>query len=308
MSKTPQTSVHALIVKVAQHAAHLDGCDIDGVLGPRTLAALREYDNDCDDFHVPMADLETLAVVVAQHAAGLRGGALDGVPGLATESAVRAYAGKHGLDADAPTRPSTRPPERPRPASARAWVVDGIDLRDGTVITPAGGLDPIPTRSRRDAVYGNASALGESGMQVRLATIRGLPGRFNKGNGVLPQVHASVVPHVVLAFQLFEKFGVLDEIHKIWFFNYRHQRHDRSRPLSLHSWGIACDINPRDNFAWSPAGAERGILPFSDEWYEKYPHGLSEIAVLCMKKAGFCWGGDWPEFRDPMHFELLRAG
>ncbi len=308
MSKTLPISLKALIVKVAQHAARMDGSEIDGTLGPRTLAALREYDHECDDFHVPMADLETLAVVVAQHAAGLRGVALDGVPGPATESAVRAYASKHGLDADAPARPATRLPERQRPASARAWVVDGIDLRDGTVITPAGGLAPIPTRSQRDAVYGDASALGERGMQARLATIRGLPGRFNKGNGVIPQVHASVVPHVVLAFELFEKFGVLDEIQKIWFFNYRHQRHDGSRPLSLHAWGIACDINPRDNFACSPAGEERKILPFSDRWYEKYPHGLSEVAVLCMKKAGFRWGGDWPEFRDPMHFELLRAG
>lgn len=308
MSKTSQTSVHALIVKAAQHAAHLDACDIDGVLGPRTLAALREYDHECDDFHVPMADLEKLAVVVAQHAAGLRGIALDGVPGLATESAVRAYARTHGLDTDAPASPSTRPPERQRPASARALVVDGIDLRNSAIITPAGGLAPIPTRSRRDAVYGDALALGENGMQARLATIRGLPGRFNKGNGILPQVHASAVPHVVLAFELFEKFGALDEIHKIWFFNYRHQRHDSSRPLSLHAWGIACDINPRDNFAWSPAGEERDILPFSDGWCEKYPNGLSEVAVLCMKKAGFRWGGDWPEFRDPMHFELLRAG
>lgn len=123
-----------------------------------------------------------------------------------------------------------------------------------------------------------------------MTTLDKLPGRFNKGTGVLPMIHAKAAPHARLALELMATFGVIDEVYKIWFFNYRHMRHDPSMPLSLHSWGIACDINSKENFAWYPAGKEQEIQPFSREWYQKYPRGLSKTAVLCMKKAGFPLG------------------
>jgi hypothetical protein len=295
------------IIKAAQHACRMDDTDIDGIIGPKTIAAAREYDEECEDIDVPLSDSRALIATVAQHAAGLRGGDLDGVPGPRTMAAVSAYLKANAIEADeatAPAKPSSwavwQPCENPG-----EYVKSGVDLRDGAVIVPSGGLDPIPNRDIRDAIFGDAYKLGSRGMASRMTTIEGLPGRFNKGTGVLPVVHKKIVPHVVLAFELLQLFGVLDEIYRIWFFNYRHQRHDSSRPLSLHSWGIACDINARENFAWSPKGEQRKVQPFTDAWYERYPRGLSEIAVLCMKKAGFRWGGDWPRFRDPMHFQLL---
>jgi hypothetical protein len=245
--------------------------------------------------------------MVAQHACGLRGKALDGIFGDQTDEVTLAYIAKHDIKLGS----------RPKPAPRSKWAVwqphddprvlkkDGIDLLDGTVITPPGGLNPLPTREQCNEIYGDALALGEQGIRKYLTTMRTLPGRFNTGEGVLYQVHKQVVPHIKLALELCATFGVIDEIYKIWFFNYRHMRHDESRPLSRHSWGIACDINPRENFAWSPTGAETKIHPFTQGWYKKYPRGLSQTLVLCMKKAGFTWGGNWPRFRDPMHFELL---
>ena len=47
------------------------------------------------------------------------------------------------------------------------------------------------------------------------------------------------------------------------------------------------DINSKENFEWVRKGDEKKIKPFSEEWYSKYPKGLSEMAVLCMKKVGF---------------------
>jgi hypothetical protein len=308
--------IPAFVIKTAQHASRMSDADIDGVLGPKTIAAAREYDVECDDFTIPMAHADKLIVTVAQHAAGLTGSNLDGDCGPVTEQAVRAYAQTHGLEVETAASEKSRPASGTSRASG-GWAAyqriedpgvyakDGIDLLDGTVLSPSGGFSSIPNRKQRDDAFGAANTLKEDGMRKYLAKITGLPGRFNKGAGVLPQVHEKAVPHIKLAFQLMEQFGVVDEVYKIWFFNYRHQRHDVTRPLSLHAWGIACDINSKENFAWSPKDADKEIQPFTAEWYQKYPRGLTKTAVLCMKKAGFGWGGDWPTFRDPMHFELL---
>jgi hypothetical protein len=60
--------------------------------------------------------------------------------------------------------------------------------------------------------------------------------------------------------------------------------HDPAEGLSLHTWGIALDLNV--------SGNQRGTAGSIDR---------SVVAVL--KKWGFAWGGDW-SYTDPMHFEL----
>ena len=66
-------------------------------------------------------------------------------------------------------------------------------------------------------------------------------------------------------------------------FNIRKKRGLSS--MSLHSWGIAIDVNA----AWNGLGT-RG--------------NLSSGFVKCFKDAGFEWGGDWTGRSDPMHFQL----
>ena len=56
------------------------------------------------------------------------------------------------------------------------------------------------------------------------------------------------------------------------------------RPISLHTWGIAIDLDAATNF--------RGI------------RGTMDARVVAIfKRWGFAWGGDW-KYTDPMHFEL----
>jgi hypothetical protein len=57
-----------------------------------------------------------------------------------------------------------------------------------------------------------------------------------------------------------------------------------ARGLSLHTWGIALDLNV--------AGNQRGTVGLIDR-----------TVVAIFKKWGFAWGGDW-QWTDPMHFEL----
>lgn len=65
-------------------------------------------------------------------------------------------------------------------------------------------------------------------------------------------------------------------------FNIRNKRMGVS--LSLHSWGIAIDINA----AWNRMG--------------KKPT-MSKELVACFEDAGFEWGGRWAK-PDGMHFQL----
>lgn len=89
-------------------------------------------------------------------------------------------------------------------------------------------------------------------------------------------------------------------------FVFRHERHDPARPLSLHSWGIAVDIDSETNAAHDYAD-ERAPVPWSDEWMRRWPRGLPREFVEAFESVGFVWGGRWPSFKDPMHFQLARS-
>lgn len=65
-------------------------------------------------------------------------------------------------------------------------------------------------------------------------------------------------------------------------FNIRNKRGLNS--ASLHSWGIAIDVNA----AWNGLGKEPT---------------LTEGFVKCFTDAGFDWGGTWKR-KDGMHFQL----
>ncbi|MGH3354831.1 MAG: M15 family metallopeptidase [Nocardioidaceae bacterium] len=61
---------------------------------------------------------------------------------------------------------------------------------------------------------------------------------------------------------------------------------DPGNPVSLHTWGIALDLNVPGN--------QRGVAGEIDR-----------RVVAIFKSWGFAWGGDW-DYTDPMHFELAR--
>ena len=67
-------------------------------------------------------------------------------------------------------------------------------------------------------------------------------------------------------------------------FNIRRKR--GAATASLHSWGVAIDVNA----AWNKFGA---------------PPMLSLAFVKCFTDAGFDWGGRWAK-PDGMHFQLSR--
>jgi hypothetical protein len=104
--------------------------------------------------------------------------------------------------------------------------------------------------------------------------------------GTLPNrlyCNRDMVAPLTQAFKNIISRGLVDEI-KTWdgCFNIRNKRNGVSR--SLHSWGIAIDINA----SWNKMG---------------HPPTMSKELVACFEEAGFDWGGRWSK-PDGMHFQL----
>lgn len=58
--------------------------------------------------------------------------------------------------------------------------------------------------------------------------------------------------------------------------------------LSVHSWGLAIDINAAEN-------------PFGADDFQ-----MTEEFANCFKEVGFTWGGDW-SYPDAMHYQLAKV-
>lgn len=106
--------------------------------------------------------------------------------------------------------------------------------------------------------------------------------------GVIPKriyCNRDMVAPLTQAFKNLINRGKVSEL-KTWdgCFNIRKKRGLNS--LSLHSWGIAIDVNA----AWNALNAQPTLSP---------------EFVKCFTDAGFEWGGTWTR-KDGMHFELAN--
>lgn len=108
--------------------------------------------------------------------------------------------------------------------------------------------------------------------------------------GVIPKriyCNKDMVLPLSKAFRNLIDTGFVREL-KTWdgCFNIRKKR--GASTSSLHSWGVAIDVNA----AWNPMGRK----PV-----------LSAGFVKCFTDAGFDWGGNWST-PDGMHFQLKKEG
>jgi hypothetical protein len=116
--------------------------------------------------------------------------------------------------------------------------------------------------------------------------------------GVIPKriyCNKDIVAPLTAAFKALISTGCVTEL-KTWdgCFNIRKKRGLSS--MSLHSWGLAIDVN-----SWSnPLGLNReqiiakGLTPFSEEF------------LNCFRSSGFDCGADWKSRPDFMHFQLSK--
>jgi len=116
--------------------------------------------------------------------------------------------------------------------------------------------------------------------------------------GVIPKriyCNRDMIAPLTQAFQNLIKTGFVKEL-KTWdgCFNIRNKRGARS--MSLHSWGVAVDLNSSDNqFGKTYEQLKKiGKNPFTDGFLQ------------CFRSAGFDCGGDWVKNPDRMHFQLRK--
>ena len=97
----------------------------------------------------------------------------------------------------------------------------------------------------------------------------------------------AVLPQLRGALAEVQRLGLADAIHPDEYAGCYYPRYigrDPANGLSLHSWGIALDLNVPGN--------QRGTVGEMDR-----------TVVAVFKRWGFAWGGDW-SYTDPMHFEM----
>jgi hypothetical protein len=114
-----------------------------------------------------------------------------------------------------------------------------------------------------------------------------IPSELEIGNVIPKRLYCNkdLVKPLSAAFKNLIAAGLVSEL-KTWdgCFNIRPTKSGKSP--SLHSWGVAIDVNAASN------------------GYNKQPT-LSKKFVECFKRAGFDWGGDWTT-KDGMHFQLSK--
>lgn len=115
------------------------------------------------------------------------------------------------------------------------------------------------------------------------------------------KVHRLVEPRLRAGLQAALEACPDYQIQRIGGYVFRHQRHDPSRPLSTHAYGIAVDVDAYKNGARHLGSVQ--IEPWSAQWLKIWPKGLPREWVEAMERHGWVWGGRWTGFVDPMHFQ-----
>lgn len=102
------------------------------------------------------------------------------------------------------------------------------------------------------------------------------------------QCHKNIKDNVLEIFTEYKhnQYDVSYPIRLFGGFMPRHMLWNPKKPLSIHSYGLAIDINWDTN----PVG-KRGDMP--------------DYVVVLFKKYGWTWGGDWKSPKDPMHFQYF---
>lgn len=101
--------------------------------------------------------------------------------------------------------------------------------------------------------------------------------------------HRLMIPQLRAALQQVVNSGLASAVHAGEYggcYVPRFIASDPSNPVSLHTWGIAIDLNVPGNQRGTAGEIDRRVVAIFKSW-------------------GFNWGGDW-DYTDPMHFELAR--
>jgi hypothetical protein len=145
----------------------------------------------------------------------------------------------------------------------------------------------------RGAIIINAPWVKDNIVTVFVPALAGKAEENRRFSGNV-ECHIKVAPFLVGAFAEIERRNLADRIVS-WAGSFvpRHIDRNIKRSLSLHSWGIAFDINEDANeFGHPPAPAGQ-------------PGSVVDLVPI-FESFGFFWGGNFKTEKDGMHFEFGR--
>ncbi len=165
------------------------------------------------------------------------------------------------------------------------YDVLALELKNVTeqaVLTGMSVTDAVGTFKYRD--NGDGTITPESGWVNSYIRTEEVPilGTVTCNKGMLPQLRGALTEVV--------QMGLSSSIHADEYAGCYYPRYINRNPadgLSLHSWGIAVDLNVPGNQRGTAGEMDRRVVAIFKSW-------------------GFAWGGDW-NYTDPMHFEMDRV-
>ncbi|MEA2023398.1 MAG: M15 family metallopeptidase [Actinomycetota bacterium] len=104
------------------------------------------------------------------------------------------------------------------------------------------------------------------------------------------QIHERMFPAMSVvndALVAHQSAGLSYPIYRTYTFAYNPRTIGDTTKLSGHAIGNAVDINSR----WNPYSSDNVLRTNMPDWF-----------VDTFRDAGFCWGGDWIDFKDAMHY------
>ena len=94
----------------------------------------------------------------------------------------------------------------------------------------------------------------------------------------------------------------MDTLNNSYSFHYRRISTSGNGSRSVHSYGMAIDINPYNN----PAVLANGkVIPQGGPYDRDIPGTLADTSPVVKEfiRLGWTWGGNWTSLKDYMHFE-----
>lgn len=123
-----------------------------------------------------------------------------------------------------------------------------------------------------------------------------------------------VLKFPIHSIKLIDEFGGDDDLsmaaNNSSCFNFRHIAN--STKFSMHSYGLAIDINPMQNpcLVKNNQSSDINIAPEAGKEFldrSNQRKGMVEPIVKIFEKYGFDWGGNWSDPIDYHHFQVPRA-
>jgi hypothetical protein len=220
---------------------------------------------------------------------------------------VKAWQEDHELEVDGMAGSLTR-------STIDALLVPGVVQAGGWQPWDGPEIEQPCNRKEAYAFFGNpgAGTVNKAWVYENIVECHGktqLPGVPAKW---YVKIHQLVEPYLREGLRRARLAAPEYRIERLGGFVFRHIRHDKSRPLSMHAFGCAVDIDPKKNFS---RRFKKGEAPeaWSPEWMEIWPDGLPRAFVEAMQSCGFAWGSDWDEdglssdhtYLDSQHFEWI---